>query len=61
MRSGRRAWPPAASASECNYDGSSRGNPDHQLKDIRKSFGPVEVLKGVDMDVSAGKVHRARR
>jgi D-xylose transport system ATP-binding protein len=27
-----------------------------QLRNIRKSFGPVEVLKGVDMDVFAGKV-----
>ena len=27
-----------------------------ELKDIRKSFGPVEVLKGVDMQVYAGKV-----
>src|SRR6476659_11460839 len=26
------------------------------LRDIRKSFGPVEVLKGVDMDVHPGKV-----
>ena len=27
-----------------------------ELKDVRKSFGPVEVLKGVDMQVYAGKV-----
>ena len=27
-----------------------------ELQDIRKSFGPVEVLKGVDMQVYAGKV-----
>ena len=27
-----------------------------ELKDIRKSFGPVEVLKGVDMSVYPGKV-----
>ena len=27
-----------------------------ELKDIRKSFGPVEVLKGVDMKVYPGKV-----
>jgi len=26
------------------------------LQDIRKSFGPVEVLKGVNMQVYAGKV-----
>ena len=31
------------------------------LKDIRKSFGPVEVLKGVDMQVYAGQGHRAGR
>jgi D-xylose transport system ATP-binding protein len=27
-----------------------------ELRDIRKSFGPVEVLKGVDMEVHPGKV-----
>ena len=27
-----------------------------ELQDIRKSFGPVEVLKGVNMQVYAGKV-----
>ena len=27
-----------------------------ELRDIRKSFGPVEVLKGVNMKVEAGKV-----
>jgi D-xylose transport system ATP-binding protein len=27
-----------------------------ELRDVRKSFGPVEVLKGVDMKVHAGKV-----
>jgi D-xylose transport system ATP-binding protein len=27
-----------------------------ELRDIRKSFGPVEVLKGVNMRVEAGKV-----
>ena len=27
-----------------------------ELKDIRKSFGPVDVLKGVNMQVYAGKV-----
>jgi len=27
-----------------------------ELRDIRKSFGPVEVLKGVNMQVQAGKV-----
>src|SRR3954464_7098258 len=27
-----------------------------ELRDIRKSFGPVEVLKGVDMTVQPGKV-----
>jgi D-xylose transport system ATP-binding protein len=27
-----------------------------ELRDIRKSFGPVEVLKGVDMDIHPGKV-----
>ena len=27
-----------------------------ELQDVRKSFGPVEVLKGVDMKVYAGKV-----
>src|SRR4051795_3494215 len=27
-----------------------------ELRDIRKSFGPVEVLKGVDMTVHPGKV-----
>lgn len=27
-----------------------------ELKDIRKSFGPVDVLKGVNMQVFAGKV-----
>jgi D-xylose transport system ATP-binding protein len=27
-----------------------------ELRDIRKSFGPVEVLKGVDLEVQPGKV-----
>src|SRR3954449_6126518 len=27
-----------------------------ELRDIRKSFGPVEVLKGVDMEVHPGRV-----
>src|SRR3954449_3556464 len=27
-----------------------------ELRDVRKSFGPVEVLKGVDMKIHAGKV-----
>jgi len=27
-----------------------------ELRDIRKSFGPVDVLKGVNMDIHAGKV-----
>jgi D-xylose transport system ATP-binding protein len=27
-----------------------------ELRDVRKSFGPVEVLKGVDLKVHAGKV-----
>ena len=27
-----------------------------ELKDVRKSFGPVEVLKGVNMQVYPGKV-----
>lgn len=27
------------------------------LKDIRKSFGPIEVLHGVDLEVRAGEVH----
>src|ERR1700710_312908 len=27
-----------------------------ELRDIRKSFGPVEVLKGVNMTVQPGKV-----
>src|SRR3990167_8595187 len=27
------------------------------LRGIRKSFGPVEVLHGVDFDVRAGEVH----
>ena len=27
-----------------------------ELQDIRKSFGPVEVLKGVNMEVYPGKV-----
>ncbi|MBK6885430.1 MAG: sugar ABC transporter ATP-binding protein [Tetrasphaera sp.] len=31
-------------------------NPTIELKGIRKSFGPVDVLKGVDMQVFAGKV-----
>ena len=54
MRS-ESAWPPGASASS-NYKGVAVETPIIQLKDIRKSFGPVEVLKGVDMDVFAGKV-----
>jgi ribose transport system ATP-binding protein len=28
-----------------------------QLRGVRKSFGPVEVLHGVDLDVVAGEVH----
>ena len=27
-----------------------------ELRDIRKSFGPVEVLKGVDLQVHPGRV-----
>jgi D-xylose transport system ATP-binding protein len=27
-----------------------------ELRDVRKSFGPVDVLKGVDMKIHAGKV-----
>ena len=27
-----------------------------QLKNVKKSFGPVDVLKGVDLEVFAGKV-----
>src|SRR6187399_2575870 len=27
-----------------------------ELRDVRKSFGPVEVLKGVDLKIHAGKV-----
>src|SRR5213080_84240 len=27
-----------------------------ELRDIRKSFGPVEVLKGVDLEVHPGRV-----
>ena len=32
-----------------------------ELKDIRKSFGPVEVLKGVNMHGLPRQGHRARR
>ena len=32
------------------------GTPIIELQDIRKSFGPVEVLKGVNMTVFPGKV-----
>ena len=32
------------------------GTPIIELKDVRKSFGPVDVLKGVNMQVYAGKV-----
>ena len=28
-----------------------------RMRDIRKSFGPVEVLRGVDFDVRSGEVH----
>ena len=27
-----------------------------QLRGVRKSFGPLEVLKGISMDVNAGEV-----
>ena len=27
------------------------------LKDVRKSFGPIEILHGVDFDLNAGEVH----
>jgi D-xylose transport system ATP-binding protein len=27
-----------------------------ELQNVRKSFGPVDVLKGVDMKIHAGKV-----
>ena len=28
-----------------------------QLEDLRKSFGPVEIIRGVDLDVKAGERH----
>ena len=31
-------------------------NPVFQIKGLKKSFGPVDVLKGVDMEVSSGEV-----
>jgi polar amino acid transport system ATP-binding protein len=27
-----------------------------QVRDLHKSFGPLEVLKGIDMDIDAGDV-----
>jgi ribose transport system ATP-binding protein len=27
------------------------------LRDVRKSFGPIEVLHGIDFDLNAGEVH----
>ena len=38
--------------------GSRNGNDDEilRLKDIRKSFGPIEVLKGVSLSVKRGEV-----
>ena len=32
-----------------------------ELRDIRKSFGPVDVLKGVDLKIHAGQGQRAGR
>jgi D-xylose transport system ATP-binding protein len=37
-------------------EGAGVDNPIIELKDIRKSFGPVDVLKGVNMRVYPGKV-----
>ena len=31
-------------------------NPVIELRDVKKSFGPVEVLKGVNLKVYAGQV-----
>ena len=31
-------------------------NPVIEIKNLQKSFGKVEVLKGIDMEVSAGEV-----
>ena len=27
------------------------------LKDVRKSFGPIEILHGIDFDLDEGEVH----
>lgn len=39
-----------------NADASSTGKPILQLRDLRKSFGDLEVLKGVSLDVHEGEV-----
>jgi ribose transport system ATP-binding protein len=36
---------------------SASGTPAVRMRNIVKSFGPVEVLKSVDMDIVAGEVH----
>ena len=34
----------------------SRADVQIQLKDIHKHYGPLEVLKGIDLDVHKGEV-----
>ncbi len=33
------------------------GNPMLHMRGIRKSFGGIEVLHGVDLEIGAGEIH----
>jgi len=35
----------------------ARKDPVVAMRGIRKAFGPVEVLRGVDLTISAGEIH----
>jgi ABC-type sugar transport system ATPase subunit len=48
---------PIASGPGSGTAGPSRSDPIVVMRRIRKSFGPVEVLHGVDFDVLPGEVH----
>src|ERR1043166_684439 len=45
-----------SAATDGQFAASVRGDPVLQVTGLRKSFGPVEALRGVDLELHAGEV-----